>query len=423
MIDGYLRLYFLFQPNFLEVFFWTAIGYCVIRYIATGRAAWLYGFGISIGLGMMSKYSVAFYTVSVIAGLLISRHRKVFRNPHFYYALALALLIFLPNLIWQYAHNFPVVFHMKELQEEQLQYIQPFDFIFSQFMMNLPCVYIWVAGLCFVLFSGAGKAYRALGWAWVGVIVLLIVLHGKDYYALGAYPVLFAFGGVYLEQLTTRSLTASPQARSWKWIRYVLVTASLALGLFGLPLTMPLAAPATLVRYYHATGLDNKTGFKWEDRQFHPRPQDFADMIGWREMAEKAAAVYHSLSAGERDSTIIVCRGYFSAGALTYYAKETGLPEIYSGNASFLFWLPDHFAGGRTPCRVRNILLVGHHLPDKDEAVFQQFGKMTIKDSLVMPLFRENGMRFMLFEQGSDSLCAVIDRTVAAEKKQFMRQD
>jgi len=60
VLDGYLRLFFLFQPNFLEVFFWTAIGYCVIRFIQTGRTVWLYGFGLCVGLGMMSKYSVVF---------------------------------------------------------------------------------------------------------------------------------------------------------------------------------------------------------------------------------------------------------------------------------------------------------------------------------------------------------------------------
>jgi len=77
VVDGYLRLFFLFQPNFLEVFFWTAIGFCVLRWIQTSRVYWLYLLGISIGLGMMSKYSVAFYTVSILLGLALSRHRTI----------------------------------------------------------------------------------------------------------------------------------------------------------------------------------------------------------------------------------------------------------------------------------------------------------------------------------------------------------
>jgi hypothetical protein len=131
-------------------------------------------------------------------------------------------------------------------------------------------------------------------------------------------------------------------------------------------------------------------------------------------MAEKAAAVYHSLPAAERDSLFIFCRGYFSAGALNYYARETGLPEVYSDNASFLFWLPDDF-------HFRHLLLVAHHIPDKDDIVFQQFGKMTVRDSLVMPLFRENGMHFILFENGNDSLRAIVNKGIAFKKKEFTR--
>ena len=57
----YLRVFFLFQPNCLK-FFWTMIAYGIIRYIQTGENKWLYTFGYSVGLGMLSKYSVAFYT-------------------------------------------------------------------------------------------------------------------------------------------------------------------------------------------------------------------------------------------------------------------------------------------------------------------------------------------------------------------------
>src|SRR5438045_841639 len=81
--------------------------------------------GISIGLGMMSKYSVAFFTVSIFAGLLFTKHRRIFLSKHFWYAMLVAFIIFLPNFIWQYNHHFPVVHHMQELQRTQLQYISP----------------------------------------------------------------------------------------------------------------------------------------------------------------------------------------------------------------------------------------------------------------------------------------------------------
>jgi len=46
----FLRMHFLFQPNFLEVFFWTMLGYSMIRYIQTEKPKWLYIFGGYAGI-------------------------------------------------------------------------------------------------------------------------------------------------------------------------------------------------------------------------------------------------------------------------------------------------------------------------------------------------------------------------------------
>ena len=58
---GYLRVHFLFQPNFLEIFFYTVIAIGLIQYVRTSENKWLYITGIGAGLGLLSKYSVAFY--------------------------------------------------------------------------------------------------------------------------------------------------------------------------------------------------------------------------------------------------------------------------------------------------------------------------------------------------------------------------
>jgi hypothetical protein len=272
-------------------------------------------------------------------------------------------------------------------------------------MMNLPCVFIWITGLVFVIFSANGRTYSLFGWTYLCVIVSLVLLHGKDYYSLGAYPVLFAFGAFYLERLTQLK---------FKWIRYAMLAFSLGLGLFSLPLVMPVAKPERLAKYYSVTGL-NKTGdFKWEDLKYHPLPQDFGDMIGWKEMAIKAGTVYNNMPPKEREKTMVFCSGYYSAGALNFYRKEANLPEVYSTNASFLFWLPEKYD-------IRNIIYVARKIPDSTDRFFRQFEKMTIKDSVNYPLFRENGTHIILFENGSDSLNSIIEYRVAQLKKEFTR--
>ena len=324
----YLRLFFLFQPNPPEIFFCTMIAYSITRYIQTEKNKWLYILGISIGLGMISKYSVAIFTLSILAGLLLTPQRKIFLNKHLYYAGLIALLIFLPTILWEYNHHFPIVVHMKELEDTQLQYVSPGDFLKDQLLMNLPCVFIWLAGL---VFSFKEKKYMAFGWAFVFVMILLIVLHGKNYYSLGIYPVLFAFGAYYLEMLTAR------RYRLW---RTIFVLLPVVTGMVFIPLALPVARPAALANYYKLMHVEKTGALKWEDLQNHPLPQDFADMLGWEEMTQKMAKAYNSLDSSEKAHTFLFCDNYGEAGAVNYYRYKYHLPEAYSDNGSFLYWMP-----------------------------------------------------------------------------------
>src|SRR4051794_28765658 len=104
----YLRVFFLFQPNPPEIFFWTLIAYSIMRYVQTQKNEWLYLFGISVGLAMMSKYSVACFTISILLGLLLTNHHPIFLNKHFWDAGAPAFLIISPNIFWQHRASFPV---------------------------------------------------------------------------------------------------------------------------------------------------------------------------------------------------------------------------------------------------------------------------------------------------------------------------
>jgi 4-amino-4-deoxy-L-arabinose transferase-like glycosyltransferase len=191
------------------------IVFSIIRYTETNKHTWLYVFGASVGLGMLSKYSVAFYTVSVLAGILLTKHRTIFTNKHFWLAALVGFVIFLPNLIWQYTHHFPVLYHMRELRETQLQYVSPLSFLTDQIIMFLPCFFVWLTGLHYVLFSRNEKRFRFVGWAYLFVIIILLIGHGKNYYALGAYPVLLAFGAYNLERITTA------QRRVWRYVMMV----------------------------------------------------------------------------------------------------------------------------------------------------------------------------------------------------------
>jgi 4-amino-4-deoxy-L-arabinose transferase-like glycosyltransferase len=399
----YLRLFFLFQPNPPEVFFWTLIMYSIIRFIQTEKSKWIYLFGVSVGLGMMSKYSVAFITVSVLLGLIFTKYRTVFANKHFWYASLLGFIIFLPNLLWQYSRNFPVMHHMQELHDTQLQYISPLDFLKDQLLMNIPCVFIWLSGLWYVLFSAKEKRFRFVGYAYIVVITLFLIGHGKNYYVLGAYPVLFAFGAYHLEKYTS--------ARR-KILRYAFIIFPVVLGTLMIPIALPIFPPQQLADLYDKIGTKNTGALKWEDLKDHPLPQDFSDMLGWEEMAQKMSKAYETLDSAEKRHTVLFCDNYGMAGAVTFYAKKYQLPEAYSDNASFLYWLPDTM-------HIDNLLLLTDDPNEMQHDFINDFSSAVLTDSITTPFAREHGDFVILLKGANEKFNQFFKEKIQKDKDEF----
>ncbi|HET9824434.1 MAG TPA: glycosyltransferase family 39 protein [Chitinophagaceae bacterium] len=395
-----LRVFFLFQPNPPEIFFWTMIVYSMTRFIQTEKTKWLYVFGISLGLGMMSKYSAAFFTVSILLGLLFTEQRRMFLNKHFWYASLIALIIFLPNLLWQYNHKFPVVHHMRELQQTQLQYINPSDFLMHQLLMNLPCIFIWITGLWYLSFSSGTKKYRFIGLSYAILIILLLIGHGKDYYALGAYPALFAFGAYRLEQFT---------AVKRRILRVVFVAVPIFVGALMIPIALPVFPPQRLASFYETMNTKATGALKWEDLKNHPLPQDFADMLGWEEMAQKMSKAYETLDSNEKEHTLLFCDNYGMAGAITFYAKKYHLPEAYSDNASFLYWLPQEV-------RIENVLLITDDKNEMQHDFIKDFSYAVVTDSVTAPMAREHGDLIVLLKGANDNFNQFFKRKIEEDK-------
>ena len=401
----YLRLFFLFQPNTPEVFFWTLIAYSVLRYIQTEKNKYLYILGVSIGLGMLSKYSVAIFTVSILAGLLLTKQRKIFSNKHLYYAGIVALLIFLPTILWEYNHHFPIVVHMKELNDRQLQYVSPAGFLFDQLLMNLPCVFIWLAGLYFTAFSHKGKKYQAFAWSYAFVIILLLVLHGKNYYALGVYPVLLAFGAYDLVRFSEHGL------KLW---RTVFVIIPFLIGIVFIPIALPVAKPETLTNYYSIMHTEKTGALKWEDLKNHPLPQDFADMLGWEEMTQKMAKAYNSLDSNEKAHTFLFCDNYGEAGAVNYYRYKYNLPEAHSDNGSFLYWMPRNI-------HIDNLVLITDDHEEMQHPFIKNLKSAVVTDSVTNTYSLERGSLIIVFKGANDAFNKMFQEKINDDYKVFQK--
>ena len=337
---AFARLNLLFQPNSFEVFGFVFCLYWLVRYVQEQRPRFLYLLGLGLGLGLLNKYTTLFFIAALGGALLLTPWRRLLLNRHFWGAAGLALLLWLPNLVWQIRHGIPFLHHMQLLHDSQLVNVEAAEFWKMQLLMCIGAVWVWGPGLLALLLSRALRPYRVVGLVVAFGIGLQALLHGKAYYTLGYYPVLFSFGAWWWEMRFRQSKQLNqPGAVRWRLVVQAgLVGLPLLLLLPILPFVYPLRSPAAMAALrprYAALGL-----YRWEDGQDHALPQDYADMRGWREMADKTWAAYQSLPAAVRRHTLIKCDNYGQASAINYYGRRRAMPLAHSFNGSFLYWYP-----------------------------------------------------------------------------------
>ena len=93
---------------------WTAAMYSL--WLALQGHAWGWvGLGLSAGLGLLAKYSMAVLGPSVVLVLLHRPWRVHWRKPGPYVAMAIAVLVFAPNVWWNLTHGMPTLHHTAEI--------------------------------------------------------------------------------------------------------------------------------------------------------------------------------------------------------------------------------------------------------------------------------------------------------------------
>ena len=207
-----------FAMNCLEPLFWGGLAFVVLRLINTGNPKLWLVFGAIAGVGLQNKYSIIFFASALLAGLLLTRQRRLLFTPWILAGGAIAFLIFLPNLIWNIQNNWPFLELMQNVRATGKDVVlPPGQYLLQQILMMNPASFpFWFGGLLFLLFSRDAKNYRALGWTFVITIAFFMITHGKDYYSAPAYVMFFAAGAAATERLLNAArLSARPKLQ---WI-------------------------------------------------------------------------------------------------------------------------------------------------------------------------------------------------------------
>jgi hypothetical protein len=306
-----------FQYSSFDYLWWVLIAYFVVRLLKTENPRWWLAIGATVGVGLMTKYTMCFYVAGILGGLLLTRERRYFLSPWFWGGSALAVLIFLPNLLWQVRHGFISLHFLQHIHARDVSEGRAHGFLLDQIKIcvNLFATPLWIAGVVGFLRE---RRYRLLAWMYLIPLALFLIGKGRGYYLAAAYPMLLAMGAVRGERWI-----ASLRLLSRRSLEAVFFVGLAAIGLFASAVILPLASEGPLREF----------AFKNND--------DLREEIGWDDLVKTIAGIRDSLPANQQKNVGVLVGNYGEQGAIEIFGPAYHLPApISMTNSAWLRGYP-----------------------------------------------------------------------------------
>lgn len=319
-----LVLFGFYSMNAIEVFFLTALFYLAGEMIRLGKPFWIL-FGILTGLAALNKHTSVVYSMALLAGMLLTPARSLFLSRSLFGGLLCALLIVLPNLIWQWQNDFASLLFYRNATAFKNLSTPPHMVLINQVLAAGPqSVILWLSGLFFLWRSPLRCLPIAYG---ICLALLIAAMSSRPDRIAAFYPLLFAAGALSLESRPRLRLA-------------LLTLVSLGFLVFA-PIALPFLPADHTARYATALGVVPSI----EKGRAGALPQWFADRLGWPELSRRVGLLHQAMPA----DTVVLAGNYGIAGALEHF---TNLPVVSPHNAYHDWARPELL-------QTRSILLIG----------------------------------------------------------------
>jgi hypothetical protein len=301
--------------------------------VATAAAVWLFvramrsepqrwmpwiAAGVLTGVAMEIKILAASLLVCCLLGVLICGPRSRLRSPQLWVAVAIALLLAAPNLIWQALHGLPMLQVAGNIAGGgSTSSTSRLALVPTILLVVGPIVSIvLIVGLVVLLRAGRRGTDGWLAAGFLIFVAFLLISGGKAYYPAGLVPAVLAAGAGPVLDWVVRGRRWRPVLAVGLVIVSVVITASL---------TLPLGRPGGPV-FTSATATN----------------PDLGSEVGWPGYVDQVGEVVASLPATQRADTIVFTQSYQEAAALDLLrpANRVTMPAVYSGHNGFWFWGP-----------------------------------------------------------------------------------
>jgi hypothetical protein len=307
-----------FQYTAFDYLWWILIACFTIRLLKSDDARWWLGIGAAVGVGLLTKYAIAFYIAGILAGVVLTPARRFLKSGWFWAGIALALLVFLPNFIWLVKHDFISYRFLQHIHARDVGQGRADGFWRDQAMIcvNLAAVPLCVAGLIGFL---RNPRYRMLAWMFLVPVALFFFGKGRGYYTAAAYPMLMAMGAVVAERWTG----ALPRAGRFA-VRTAYFAAFAFVSAYVSAIILPIASSGPLQKF----ALE--------------RNGDLREEFGWNELVATVAQIRDSLPPEQQANLGITVGNYGEQGAIEMFGPAYHLPPpISTTNSAWLRGYPN----------------------------------------------------------------------------------
>jgi hypothetical protein len=305
----------LFQTVTFDQLTWLIAIYLMLRILCTGDRRLFLLLGVDLGVGLETKITILALCIGIVVAVVAMRELRSFlRTPYPWVGMGVAVVLALPNLAWQIINGFPTLTyignHSADISRSGGVATFIVDFLLYIGPLILP---LFVVGIVLLL---RDRHLRPMGVLAITAI-LLLVPEGKAYYPAPTILLGIAAGCVAVERIVS--------ARRRQWVTLGVVAG----GVVQIAVLFPVALPLVPQPALHSTRLDTLR-------------TDFADTVGWPQLASQVGTVYDALPAPQRAGAAILASNYGEAGAIDIYGGHSRLPQALSPHLTFWYWKPSH---------------------------------------------------------------------------------
>ncbi|UCF86887.1 MAG: glycosyltransferase family 39 protein [Nitrospiraceae bacterium] len=273
----------------------------------TGNGLWWILLGCAIGLGLLAKYTMAFFYVCAFCFLFFSRNYRFWlKSKVFYLSLLLSFVIFSPVLLWNAQHDWVAIRHaagQAHVSEGfRVSLIDFFSFLGSQIGILTPVLFFLIMYGAITSFMGNKKSSIAgfLFWFWVPILTLYIF----------------------------KSLQGKVQA-NWALIAYITaLIASADYYVQKVPMKKSLRI-AFIIAFIMAFSLTAVTHYPTQLNLPYKMDPSFR-LRGWKELGERVGEVYKDMTSTGKSEVFIFSDRYQVSSELAFYVP--GNPRVYCVN-------------------------------------------------------------------------------------------